>query len=97
MIVKHQTWLIASQGANPKSYTVQGQCYLCLAEVRANVDPASVMRALLNPQQPLRVKCDMCQKSLDIHEAESRSEALMPFVGIEIGKHRWARRKFYLV
>ena len=84
MIVKHQTWLIASVGANPKSYTIQGQCYKCLAEVRENVDPASVMRALLSPQQPLKVTCEMCQKKLDIHEADCRSEALMPFVGVKI-------------
>ena len=84
MRVVHQPWKIASQGPNPKSYTLQGQCYKCLAMVSVNVDNLSVMRALLNNSRRLKIKCETCQESLEIHKVECFSEALIDFVGVKI-------------
>tara|TARA_Y100000310_G_scaffold229356_1_gene231780 strand:- start:64 stop:321 length:258 start_codon:yes stop_codon:yes gene_type:complete len=84
VIVKHQSWVIASKGTNPKSYTIQGQCYHCLATLSENVDAASVVRALIKQQKPLMITCEMCQKKVEIHEVQCFSVSLMPWLGVEI-------------
>ncbi len=88
MILKHQIWLIAESNTEGHYgyYSVQGQCYKCLALVRAVVDTIDVHRALLHSHRPLEIKCETCRQPLEIHEAECRSEKLLKHARVSTRK-----------